>query len=68
MVGRRLMGRLGELERQGGGLASFAWIVRGDESEDDAIARHEAKHGPLSDRCAVMWLCTGVPRGDGVCA
>jgi hypothetical protein len=64
MARGRLMQRVEELEQRGRKYQGAVWIVNEDgEATEDAIARYEAKHGPLGDRMAIVWISTGVPRG-----
>ena len=62
MAGHRLTQRIGALEQEAGGYAVLLVVERG-ETDEQAIARYEARHGPQP---ATVWqpIATGVPRGE----
>jgi hypothetical protein len=72
MSGWKLKGRVKALEvcsdpRRG----AMTWvIVDPGETQEAAIARHVALHGPVAPGGVLLWCSTGVPRGEGatVCA
>jgi hypothetical protein len=67
MTVRNMRGRVADLENVN--LPNFrpcVWLIRDPaESMDEARARYEREHGPIGDRPALVWVCTGVPRGAG---
>ena len=67
MSGHRLKGRVDALEGvREGGFRPYVWLIRDPaESMEDARARYERKHGPIGDSPLLIWVCTGVPRGEG---
>lgn len=67
MAGSGLKRRVEALEGGDNGFKPFVFVRKSgpDETDEEAVARHEAKHGPLdlTGRNLGFWVMkTGVPR------
>ena len=64
---RNMRGRVEALENgRDGGFRPFVWLIRDPgESNDQVLAKYERENRPIDDRPTLLWVCTGVPRGEG---